>query len=116
MYRRHESHGLGARSWAVLSLLLASTAALLGGAAEAYAADHAPLRYPAAGEAAGYVVSEGVGDDRHAIDPVNQKLGAATFSSAVEEFPFIMVPVNGSFHQTEASGILLDVNAERARL
>ena len=116
MYRRHESHGLGARSWAVLSLLLASTAALLGGAAEAYAADHAPLRYPAAGEAAGYVVSEGVGVDRHAIDPVNQKLDAATFSSAVEEFPFIMVPVNGSFHQTEASGILLDVNAERVRL
>ena len=79
-------------------MLLASTAALLGGAAEAYAADHAPLRYPAAGEAAGYVVSEGVGDDRHAIDPVNQKLGAATFSSAVEEFPFIMVPEIGRAH------------------
>ena len=99
-----------------LSLLLASTAALLGGAAESYAADHALSCYSVAGDAVGHVASEGIGVDRHENDPVKQQLGATTFSSADEEFPFIMVPVNGSFHQTEASGILLDVNDERARL
>ena len=116
MYGRHGSHGLKMRAWAALSLLLASTAALLGGAAESYAADRALSCYSVAGDAVGHVASEGIGVDRHENDPVKQLLGATTFSSADEEFPFIMVPVNGSFHQTEASGILLDVNDERARL
>ncbi len=116
MYGRHGSHGLKRRAWVALSLLLASTAALLGGAAESYAADHALSCYSVAGDAVGHVASEGIGVDRHENDPVKQQLGATTFSSADEEFPFIMVPVNGSFHQTEASGILLDVNDERARL
>ena len=61
MYGRHGSHGLKGRAWVALSLLLASTAPMLGGAAESYAADRALSCYSVAGDAVGHVASEGIG-------------------------------------------------------